>query len=133
MEEPSQTNETFKEGEFLDIEITKIANFGAFAKLPFNRVGLIHISQITDGFVRDINEYLKVGDRLKARVLSISENGRVDLSLRKEASTTLVSQPKKRIQFKNPALEEKLKIFLKQSQERLADLKRREESRLGKK
>lgn len=132
MEETSQTGEAFKVGELLDIEVTKITNFGAFAKLPFNKTGLIHISQITDGFVKDINDHLKVGDRLEARVLSINGNGRIDLTLKKEAQQATSLPQTKRSQFKNPAFEDKLKIFLKQSQERIADLKRREESKLGK-
>lgn len=130
MEETAQANGSLKAGGLLDIEITKITNFGAFAKLPFNKTGLIHISQITDGFVKDINNHLKVGDRRKARVLSINENGRIELSLKEEIAVNTPAQ--RRPQFKNLSFEDKLKGFLKQSQDRQADIKHREETRFGK-
>lgn len=130
MEEAVKADGLFKAGGLLDIEITKITNFGAFAKLPSNKTGLIHISQITDGFVKDINNHLKVGDKRKARVLSVNENGRIELSLKEE--TTVTAPAQKRTQFKNLSLEDKLKIFLKQSQDRQVDIKHREETRFGK-
>ena len=60
-----------KVGDIVDVEVTRITDFGAFTKIDKRNSGLIHISQVADGFVDDINKHLKVGDRLKARVIKV--------------------------------------------------------------
>lgn len=116
-------------GDLVEIEVTGITDFGAFVRLPNKRSGLIHISQISDSFVKDINEYIKVGDKVKARILDISPDGKIQLSLKKEKET-FTSFPKGKT-FKNSSFEEKMKKFLKQSQQRQADLKHNIETKQG--
>lgn len=113
-----------KVGDMLEAEVTRITGFGAFVKINEGDLGLIHISQISDDFVKDVNQHLKVGDKVKARVIKLGPGKKIDLSL-KRASYSRVQ--KNNTGFKSSDFEEKLKKFLKQSQQSLADLKRHDE------
>jgi len=70
-----------KTGDIVEAEIFKITSFGAFTKLEDGRKALIHISQIANGFVENISDHLKLGDRVTARVLKV-EAGKIDLTLK---------------------------------------------------
>lgn len=102
----------FKIGDRVEAEVTKITDFGAFVKINGSNRGLIHISQISDSFVKDINEHLKVGDKLKAKVIKLGPGKKIDLSLKRPS--TLPVQ-KDNFGFKSSDFEEKLKRFLKGS------------------
>lgn len=99
-----------KEGDIVEAEVFKITSFGAFVKLADGRRALIHISQVADNFVKNINDHLKLGDSVKARVLSI-EGEKIDLTL-KRPKEDLVSYPKGK-EFKS-SFEDKLNGFLKE-------------------
>ena len=71
-----------KAGTVLEGKVTGITKFGAFVALPEGKSGLVHISEVADTFVNDINEFLKVGQELKVRVVSIAEDGKIRLSAR---------------------------------------------------
>jgi polyribonucleotide nucleotidyltransferase len=71
----------YKVGEVVEGTITKILDFGAIVDLGGGQDALIHISEIKDGFVKDINELLKIGDKVKAKVIKVEE-GRIGLSLK---------------------------------------------------
>jgi polyribonucleotide nucleotidyltransferase len=71
-------------GKIYPGRITKITNFGAFCEILPGKEGLIHISEISEKFLKDVNEILKVGDEVKVKVLSVDEElGRVSLSIKK--------------------------------------------------
>jgi S1 RNA binding domain protein len=114
----------FKIGEIVEAEVTKVTDFGAFVKINGQGPGLIHISQISDSFVKDINQYLKVGDKVKARVIKLGPGRKVDLSLKRFPAA---SAQKDNSGFKSSDFEEKLKKFLRQSQRSLTDLKKHNE------
>ncbi len=69
-------------GKIYDVRITRIVNFGAFCELPSGKDGLIHISEIADAFVSNIEDYVKVGDQVKAKLIKIDELGRLNFSLK---------------------------------------------------
>lgn len=69
-------------GEKVDGKISGITNFGAFVDLGDHQTGLVHISEVSEGFVKDINDILSVGDEVKVKVLKI-ENKKISLSIRK--------------------------------------------------
>ena len=97
-------------GDIVEAEITRITDFGAFVKINGRNSGLIHISQISDSFVKDVNKYLKVGDRVKVRVIKLGPGNKIDLSLKK----SFVRRPQKNNSgFKSSDFEEKLKRFLR--------------------
>ena len=57
-------------GSVVDAKITGITNFGAFAQIEGGKTGLIHISEIAVDFVKNIEDFVKVGDTLKVKVIS---------------------------------------------------------------
>ena len=52
-------------------KVSGITNFGAFVDLDDNQTGLVHISQISDSFVKDIHDVLSVGDSVTVKVMKI--------------------------------------------------------------
>lgn len=99
-------------GETLEAEVFKITDFGAFVRLPGARRGLIHISQIADDYVKDISKHLKVGDKVTARVVQVTGDGKIDLTL-KAQKEQLNSYPKNK-EFKTNIFEDKINSFLQQ-------------------
>lgn len=76
-------SETIQVGSITKGKVTGIQPYGAFIALNENTQGLVHISEITHGYVKDINEHLKVGDEVNVKVLSIDEGaGKIGLSIR---------------------------------------------------
>jgi small subunit ribosomal protein S1 len=73
----------FKVGKIVEGEVNKITQFGAFVKLSDEINGLIHLSEITDKPIQDLNKILKVGDKVKAKIISVdSEEHRIGLSIK---------------------------------------------------
>ena len=70
-------------GSKLQGKVTGITNFGAFVELPGGKTGLVHISEVADNYVKDINEHLKVGDVVEVKVMNVEEDGKIGLSIRK--------------------------------------------------
>lgn len=56
-------------GKFVDVEVIRIIDKGAVVRLEDGHTELIHLSKVSNKFVRDVNDYLAVGDRLKAEVV----------------------------------------------------------------
>lgn len=85
-------------------KVTGIQAYGAFVALDEETQGLVHISEITHGFVKDVNEHLKLNDEVQVKVLSIDENsGKISLSIRatqeapvEEKKEAVQRKPKKR-------------------------------------
>jgi S1 RNA binding domain protein len=65
--------------DMVDAEITRITDFGAFVKFGVGKKGLIHISQVSDSYVKKVDDHLKVGDKVKAKIIKISPDGKIDL------------------------------------------------------
>jgi S1 RNA binding domain protein len=127
-------------GSVVEGTVTGITNFGAFVELPSGQTGLVHISEVADVYVTDINEHLKKDDKVKVKVLNIDPNGKkIGLSIRQAqegASATRALPPRGRYTGGRgrPApgtFEDKLKRFMKDSEDRLGDLKRNTEGKRG--
>jgi uncharacterized protein len=74
-----------KPGLKLEGTVTNVTNFGAFVDIGVHQDGLVHISQIADTFVRDPNQFLKVGDVVKVTVIDVDiELNRISLSMKKK-------------------------------------------------
>ena len=70
-----------EKGNIVKGEITAIKPYGAFVKIDENYVGLVHISEFSDGFVRSIEDYVSLGDVLDLKVISVDGN-KVSLSFK---------------------------------------------------
>ncbi len=69
-------------GAILDGKVTGITKFGAFVALPGGRSGLVHISNISNSYVNDINDFLSVGQEVKVKVMNIDQSNRINLSIK---------------------------------------------------
>lgn len=69
-------------GSIVEGVVSGITNFGAFINLPDNKVGLVHISEVADVYVKDVKDFLKEEDKVKVKVLSIDEKGKIGLSIK---------------------------------------------------
>jgi S1 RNA binding domain protein len=128
-------------GSVVEGVVTGITNFGAFVELPGGKVGLIHISEVADVYVRDVKDFLKEQDKVKVKVLSVDERGKIGLSIKQlqaPPAGNVVSPRKAHAndnrrpnKFNSLSFEDKLNKFLKDSDERLTDLKRNTESKRG--
>lgn len=108
-------------GQVLTGEVTGITNFGAFILLPNKSTGLVHISEVADSYVRDINDYLQLKQEVKVKVISIAD-GKIGLSIRAANQSQRNSQK---------AFEERLSKFIKESDERQTDLRRKTDNKRG--
>ena len=69
-------------GAILEGKVTGITKFGAFVQLPGGSSGLVHISEIANAYVSDVNDYLKNGDTVKVKIIGINEAGKINLSIK---------------------------------------------------
>lgn len=118
-----------KVGSIVEGVVTGITNFGAFVQLPEGITGLVHISEVADSFVKDINLFLKKEDRVRVKVLSVENDGKIALSIRQAQPRSSFSRSQRREE--KASFEDKMAKFLKESDERLQDLKRNTESKRG--
>ncbi|MGM9907291.1 S1 domain-containing RNA-binding protein [Limosilactobacillus sp.] len=66
-------------------KVSGITNFGAFVDLDDNQTGLVHISQISDKYIKDIHDVLSVGDTVTVKVTRIGDDGKIALSMKAAA------------------------------------------------
>ncbi|MEK3856777.1 S1 domain-containing RNA-binding protein [Cytobacillus sp. FSL H8-0458] len=139
-------------GSKLTGKVTGITKFGAFVELPEGSTGLVHISEVADKYVKDINEHLKVGDMVEVKVINVEKDGKIGLSIKKAKDRPERSErPERgdRKEFRTNSnsgrprhnrsndhrpkenFEAKMARFLKDSEDRLSSLKRHTESKRG--
>lgn len=73
----------FKTGDVLEGKVTGVTKFGAFVDLGDGKTGMVHISEVARTFVNDIADHVKEGDTVKVKVLSIGDDGKVSLSIKR--------------------------------------------------
>ncbi|WP_108672118.1 S1 domain-containing RNA-binding protein [Peribacillus acanthi] len=136
-------------GSKLQGKVTGITNFGAFVELPEGLTGLVHISEVADNYVKDINEHLKVGDQVEVKVINVEKDGKIGLSIKKAKdrpeppqrparqgqgrgndNRSRDNRSKGNFQTKE-TFEQKMSRFLKDSEDRISSLKRNTESKRG--
>ena len=114
-------------GTIVEGTVKSITNFGAFIDLGEGVTGLVHISEIADGYVKSVNDYLEENQKVEVKVLSVDEeNKKITLSMKKVEKFTN-PQPKQ----PDMSFEDRLSKFLKDSEERQSDVKRSFESKRG--
>ncbi len=125
-------------GKIVEGKVTGITNFGAFVQLEGNKTGLIHISEVALSYVKDIKDHLSINDTVKAKILTIDEDGKISLSIKKaleEEQRKNHSSTKAPAQFdfsksnENMSFEDKMKQFMQDSDERMASIRRNMETR----
>lgn len=125
-------------GEIVEGKITGITKFGVFVDIGDNVTGMVHISEIARTFVNEIRDFVKVGDAVKAKVLSIGDDGKISLSIKRaleesdKNSRAKVSAPKPDNSFvwtapknENASFEDMMSKFKQTSDEKFSELKRK--------
>lgn len=78
-------DELFEEveiGKVYEGEVDRVENYGAFVKVSKNISGLVHVSELAEGFVKDVNKHVKVGDKVKVKVIGVDDMGRIKMSMK---------------------------------------------------
>ncbi|MBD7910974.1 MULTISPECIES: S1 domain-containing RNA-binding protein [Clostridium] len=125
---------TLAAGNILEGTVVNITNFGAFVEVD-GKTGLVHISEVADSFVKDIRQHLNEQDKVKVKVISIDDNGKISLSI-KQANVQKKSV--KPVEFDwgtdrstnkvgSVNFEDKISKFLKDSEEKMQDVKKHQE------
>ncbi|MGX7014570.1 S1 domain-containing RNA-binding protein [Vagococcus silagei] len=131
-------------------KVSGITNFGAFVDLGEGKTGLVHISEVSNSFVKDINDCLTVGDEVEVKVMSIGDDGKIGLSIKRANEE---KQPERKKEYKRsnynksdrgsaprkpvaPAPKKEsfdtlMSSFLKDSDDRLSSLRRNTEGKRG--
>lgn len=136
-------------GAIVEGEVTGITNFGAFVQLPEGKVGLIHISEVSNVYVKDVHDFLKEHDKVKVKVITVDARGKIALSIKQLTPPVPVQvkpqKPLPEARERRPGnarsqnaksagpltLEDKISKFLKESDDRMLDLRRNTESKRG--
>ena len=116
-EERSAAVEPVKVGDVIKGTVEHIAAYGAFVRLGTGQKAMIHISELSQSFVKKVEDVLAVGQEVQAQVIKIDEKNRIDLSI-KVLQAKESRPPRKR----EDDFEKKLSLFLKSSEEKIADL-----------
>ncbi len=136
-------------GAIFEGKVTGITKFGAFVSLPEGKSGMVHISEVANSFVNDIKDFLTEGQDVKVKVINIDQAGRINLSIKKaqeniqsEQAQTQQRRFEKRprvqqqrtVQSKDQSamtFEDKLKMFMADSESRMADIKHNNDRKSG--
>ncbi|MHD0398249.1 S1 domain-containing post-transcriptional regulator Ygs [Staphylococcus simulans] len=118
-------NNHYKSGQHVKVKVTGIQPYGAFVETPDNTEGLIHISEIMNDYVHNLNRFLSEGQIVKAKILSIDEEGKLNLSLkdndyfknyeRKKEKKSVLDEIKENEKYGFQTLEERLPVWIAQS------------------
>ena len=129
-------------GAILEGKVTSITKYGAFVELPENKTGMVHISEVSTGFVKEITDYLQENQIVKVKVIEIDQNGRINLSIKRLLDQPQQSsrraparrgnvgwQPKQVVQ--PVTFEEMMSKFKADSDDKMSSLRRNVESKRG--
>ncbi len=72
----------FEVGDIVEAKVDKIMGYGAFCELSPSKSGLLHVSEVADGFVKEVGDHLKEGDAVKVKVIGKDQFGKLKLSLK---------------------------------------------------
>ena len=132
-------------GTIVSGKVTTITKFGAFVSLGDNKSGLVHISEVAAAFVSDVHDFLTEGQEVQVKILSISPEGKINLSIKQ--ALPAAQEPKRAYRPQNapqrnvqrsapaaapaapaapaePSFEDKLKQFMSMSDSKMSELNR---------
>ncbi len=140
-------------GMIVEGKVTGITKFGAFVDLEGGKTGMVHISEVAPTYVSDIKDHLTEGQTVKVKILTIGEDGKISLSIKKalpqqqrrtgnasagKGQSTARPQSRSSYEWQPPvkkaessSFEDMLSKFKQASDEKMSDLKRMENKRGG--
>jgi len=75
-----------KVGDIYSGTVKKVTDFGAFVEIAPGREGLVHVSELSEHFVKNVSDVIKVGDKIRVKLINVDDLGRLSLSKRKAES-----------------------------------------------
>lgn len=90
-------------GNILPGKVTGITNFGAFVDLGNRKTGLVHISEVSNSYIKDIKDVLTVGDEVQVKVMEIAGDGKVSLSIRRASADSSEETVEEKPKFQKSA------------------------------
>ena len=132
-------------GALIEGKVSGITNFGVFLDLENSKTGMVHISEVSNDFVKNIRDYVSEGQIVKVKVIKISEKGEIALSMKNAINIENIQKfsptknstsnnfKKKPFKKQNIPLsfEDMLSMFKHTSEEKMSDLKRNTDSKRG--
>ena len=135
-------------GAIVEGKVTGLTAFGAFVSLPDGKSGMVHISEVSNSFVKDIKDFLKEGQDVKVKIVNITDEGKISLSIKKAEDTPRepAPRPKRNDRPRNSnvwqgqpkqqndsamSFEDMMARFKQVSDEKMTDLKRSTDSKHG--
>ena len=91
----------FVVGDVLEGKVTGLTSFGAFVELGGGKTGMVHISEVSNSYVKDIKDCLKEGQEVKVKVLSIGNDGKISLSIKRTMEPAPQQERKPRVNRDN--------------------------------
>lgn len=141
-------------GSIVEGKVTGITNFGAFILMANGETGMVHISEISNSYVKEIGDYLKEDEEVKVKVLSVANDGKISLSIkqcmteeeqaaqasqnqnrrppqrrRNSGPREIVWEPKAAENTDNMSFEDMMTRFKQDSNDKMGDLKKASEPR----
>ena len=123
-------------GSVVEGKVSGVTSFGVFVDLGEKNVGMVHISEAAKNYVKDLKDFVKVGQTVTVKVLAITPDGKISLSMRqaeepgrrkaentgkKYVADSFEFRPK---QQNNLSFEDMMNNFKKSSDEKMNDLKK---------
>ncbi len=143
-------------GAIVEGKVTGITKFGAFVELPGGKTGMVHISEVSNAYVKEISDHLSENQMVRVKILKISPDGKISLSIKKcvenQQPQAAQSQPRSQAPRRNysrrdmgwqgakkvpegSSFEDMMSRFKQTSEDKMSDLKRsvdvRKSSRRG--
>ena len=131
-------------GKIVEGKVTGITKFGAFVDLGEGKTGMVHISEVASSYVKETTDFVKENDVVKVVVLSIAEDGKIALSMKRAqpAKPQQQSRSASRTDFRsnewspkktqgNLSFEDMMTKFKQSSDEKMSDLKRTMDGKRG--
>ena len=132
-------------GNVIEGKVISVMPFGAFVDLGNKQSGLVHISEISSSYVKDINDHIKRGDVIKVKVIKIDDSGRISLSAKQAEEHKKQKNVKEQVKDSKPvrpinidwgvkesdnlSFEDKLSKFKQDSDEKIQALRRSADSK----
>ena len=121
----------YRKNQFVKVKVTGIQPYGAFVRTPDNHEGLIHISEVMNDYVHDVNQYLTKGQIVKAKIIIIRPSGKLNLTLKeneyfkneekKKDRRSILEQIKESEEYGFETLRQKMPQWIREAKMRMHD------------
>lgn len=135
-------------GSIVEGKVTGITKFGAFVELAPGTTGMVHISEVACAYVKEIRDHVQENQMVKVKILSVSDDGKISLSMKKAVDPPPERERANRPQnnrrpypprdvgprparSENMSFEDMLAKFKQTSDEKMNDIKRGMDSKRG--